>query len=213
MRRSISDSSLIVSLNPKSSIAEAYRLLRTKIQFSFKDQESKTVMVTSSQAGEGKTTTISNLAIAYAQEGKKVLLIDADLRKPSLHRIFSQMNHQGLSTLLEGYTSVQDAIQSTDFDHLYLLPSGPVPANPSELIDSAAMEELMELLKEQYDVILVDTPSVLSVSDAVIVSSLCDGVIMVAASGKVRKEHLKKAREQLDHVQAKMLGVVLNRVV
>lgn len=204
---------MIVSHNPKSSISEVYRLLRTKIPFFSKDQELKTVMVTSSQPGEGKTTTISNLAVTYAQEGKKVLLIDADLRKPSLHRVFSQINHQGLSSLLIGHSSIQESVQKTSIDNLWLLPSGPVPANPSELIDSSGMRELLHQIKDQYDVILVDTPSVLSVSDSVIVSALCDGVIMVAAAGKVKKDHLKKAKEQLDHVNARMLGIVLNRVV
>lgn len=213
MRRSINDISLVVSHNPKSQVSEVYRLLRTKIPFFSKDQELKTVMVTSSQPGEGKTTTISNLAVTYAQEGKEVLLIDADMRKPSLHRVFSQLNHQGLSTLLTGHVSIQDAIQETTIEHLSLLPSGPVPANPSELIDSSGMRELLSQLKDQYDVILVDTPSVLSVSDSVIVGSLCDGVIMVAAAGKVKKDHLKKAKEQLDHVNARMLGIVLNRVI
>ncbi|SMF92173.1 capsular exopolysaccharide family [Paenibacillus uliginis N3/975] len=212
MRRSTNDSSLMVFMNPKSPISEVYRLLRTKIQFSSKDEELRIVMVTSSQAGEGKTTTTSNLAVTYAQEGKKVLLIDADMRKPSLHRIFSQLNHQGLSTLLTGHTSVQDAIQETTVSHLSLLPSGPVPANPSELMDSTAMRELLEQLKQQYDVILMDTPSVLAVSDSVIVSALCDGVVMVVAAGKVKKDHLKKAKEQLDHANARMLGIVLNRV-
>ncbi|CAM3323889.1 MULTISPECIES: CpsD/CapB family tyrosine-protein kinase [Paenibacillus] len=213
MRRSISEGSLIVSHNPKSSISEVYRLLRTKIPFFSKDQELKTVMVTSSQPGEGKTTTISNLAVTYAQEGKKVLLIDADMRKPSLHRVFSQINHQGLSSLLTGHSSIQESVQETSIDNLWLLPSGPVPANPSELIDSSGMRELLHQIKDEYDVILVDTPSVLSVSDSVIVSALCDGVIMVAAAGKVKKDHLKKAKEQLDHVNARMLGIVLNRVV
>lgn len=213
MRRSINDSSLIVSMNPKSPVSEVYRLLRTKIHFSSKDQELKTIMVTSSQPGEGKTTTISNLAVTYAQEGKKVLLIDADLRRPSLHRVFSQPNHQGLSTLLAGHTSVQDTIQETIISQLFLLPSGPVPANPSELFDSAVMQELLEQLKQQYDVILIDTPSVLTVTDSVIVSALCDGVILVVASGKVRKDHLKKVKEQLDHVNARMLGIVFNKEV
>lgn len=210
MRRSINNHNLIVSANPKSPISEIYRLLRTKIQFFYKEQELKTVMVTSSQPGEGKSTAIGNLAVAYAQEGKSVLLIDADLRKPSLHRMFSLLNSQGLSTLLAGDTSLQEAIQETAVERLSLLPSGPVPANPSELIDSPSMRELLELSKLQYDVILVDTPSVLSVSDSVIVSALCDGVIMVAAAGKVKKDHLRKAKEQLDHVNARILGIVLN---
>lgn len=170
-------------------------------------------MVTSSQPGEGKSTTISNLAIAYAQEGKNVLLIDADLRKPSLHRMFSSLNNPGLSTVLAGNSEVLDSIQETGYERLSLLPSGPVLTNPSELIDSQTMRELLEQLKPQYDVILIDTPSVLEVSDTVLVSALCDGVIMVAAAGKVKKDHLKKAREQLDHVNARMLGIVMNRVM
>ncbi|MGM1050382.1 MAG: CpsD/CapB family tyrosine-protein kinase [Bacillota bacterium] len=213
MRRSTNDSSLIASMNPKSPISEEYRLLRTKIPFSSKDIELKTIMVTSSQTGEGKSTTISNLAVTYAQEGKKVLLIDADLRKPSLHRIFSQLNHQGLSTLLAGQSSVEEAIRKTSISQLSLLPSGPISVNPSELIDSLAMLELLEQMKEQYDVILMDTPSVLDVTDSVIVSALCDGVIMVVAAGKVKKEKLKKAQEQLEHVNARILGIVINRVV
>ncbi|KOR76605.1 CpsD/CapB family tyrosine-protein kinase [Paenibacillus solani] len=211
MRRSISDSSLIVSMNPKSPISEVYRILRTKIHFSSKDQELKTLMITSTQTGEGKTTTISNLAVTYAQEGKRVLLIDADMRRPSLHRVFSVPNHQGLSTLLNGQTSVQDSVQETIVSNLSLLPSGPVPANPAELMDSVVMRELLEQLKPEYDVILLDTPSVLSVSDSVIVSALCDGVVMIVASGKVRKDHLKKAKEQLDHVNARMVGIVINK--
>ncbi|RAR43017.1 CpsD/CapB family tyrosine-protein kinase [Paenibacillus sp. MDMC362] len=210
MRRSINNHNLIISANPKSPISEIYRLLRTKIQFFYKEQELKTVMVTSSQPGEGKSTAIGNLAVAYAQEGKSVLLIDADLRKPSLHRMFSLLNSQGLSTLLAGDISLEEAIQETAVERLSLLPSGPVPVNPSELIDSPSMRELLEVSKLQYDVILVDTPSVLSVSDSVIVSALCDGVIMVAATGKVKKDHLRKAKEQLDHVNARILGIVLN---
>lgn len=211
MRRSINNSSLIVSMNPKSPLSEVYRILRTKIHFSAKDQELKTIMITSTQTGEGKTTTISNLAVTYAQEGKKVLLVDADMRKPSLHRIFSVPGHVGLSTLLTGDTSIEDSIQETGVSNLFLLPSGPVPTNPAELMDSVMMRELLEQFKLDYDVILLDTPSVLSVSDSVIVSALCDGVVMIVASGKVRKEHLRKAKEQLDHVSARMLGIVINK--
>ena len=119
-------------------------------------------------------------------------------------------NHQGLSTLLTGLTNMQDTIQETIISHLSLLTSGPIHSNPSDLIDSSVMKELLKDLKEQYDVILIDTPSVLAVTDSVIVSALCDGVIMVVASGKVKKDHLKKAKEQLDHVNAQML-VVLNK--
>ena len=170
-------------------------------------------MVTSSQPGEGKTTTISNLAVTYAHEGKKVLLIDVNMRKPSLHRVFSLPNHQGLSTVLTGDIAVEKVIQDTIVTNLSLLPSGPVPSNPSELIDPPIMRELLEQLKLEYDVILMDTPSVLAVSDSVIISALCDGVIMVAAAGKVNKDHLRKAKEQLDHVDARMLGIVVNQII
>ncbi|WP_454193080.1 CpsD/CapB family tyrosine-protein kinase [Paenibacillus sp. Marseille-Q7038] len=197
-------------MNPKSPISEVYRLLPTKIHFTSRDQELKIIMITSTQAGEGKTTTISNLAVTYAQEGKRVLLIDADMRKPSLHLVFSQSNLKGLSTILTGETNTLDSIQETNVGHLSLLPSGPIPANPSELMDSEVMRELLDQLRLQYDVILLDTPSVLSVSDSVIVSTLCDGVVMIVALGKVRKDHLKKAKEQLKHVNARMLGIVIN---
>lgn len=212
MHRSINDSGLIVSVNPESPLSEVYRLLRTNINYSSNDQILKKIMVTSSQAGEGKTTTISNLAITYAQEGKNVLLIDMDMRKPSLHHIFSKSNRQGLSTVLAGTTNVEDVIQETMVSQLSLLPSGPVPSNPSDLIDSTVMREMLEQLEQEYDVILIDTPPILAVTDSVIISTLCDSVIMVVAAGKVKKEHLKKAKEQLDHVNARMLGIVVNRI-
>lgn len=212
MRRSINDSGLIASVNPESPISEVYRLLRTNINYSSSDQVLRTIMITSSQAGEGKTTTISNLAVTYAQEGKNVLLIDMDMRKPSLHRIFSQSNRQGLSTVLAGHINVQDVIQETMVSQLSLIPSGPMLGNPSDMIDSLAMRELLEQLGQQYDVILIDSPPVLAVTDSVIISTLCDGVIMVVASGKVKKNQLRKAKEQLDHVNARMLGIVVNRI-
>lgn len=200
MRRSTNDASLIVSVNPNSPRSEVYRLLRTRIQFSSKDQDLKTLVITSAQTGEGKTTTISNLAVIYAQEGKKVLLIDANMRKPSLHKMFSQMNHQGLSTVITGKDSFENAVQDTYISNLRLLPAGPIPSNPSELIDSPAMWGLLEELEAQYDVILIDTPAMLEVSDSVIFSAMCDGVVMVAAAGRARKDYLRKAKEQLHHV-------------
>jgi len=212
MRRSTNEASLIVSVNPNSPRSEVYRLLRTRIQFSSKDQELKTLVVTSAQTGEGKTTTISNLAVIYAQEGKKVLLIDANMRRPSLHKMFSQMNHQGLSTVITGKDSFENAVQDTYISNLRLLPAGPIPSNPSELIDSPAMWGLLEELEAQYDVILIDTPAMLEVSDSVIFSAMCDGVVMVAAAGRARKDYLRKAKEQLHHVNARILGVVLNQV-
>lgn len=212
MRRSTNENNLIVTSNPKSPISEVYRALRTNIQYSSSEIAIKTIMITSAQAGEGKTTTISNLAVAYAQEGKKTLLIDGDMRKPSLHRMFSQPNRSGLSLILSGEATLHESICTTIIENLLLIPSGPIPNNPSELINSSLMKQLLENFKEEYDVILIDTPPVLAVTDSIITSALCDGVILVAAAGKVKKEYLKKAKERLDHVNARILGVVLNQI-
>lgn len=211
MRRSINKEALVVSGNPTSRVSEAYRLLRTKIHFSPKDAAHQVIMVTSTRSSEGKTTTVSNLAVTYAMEGRKVLLIDADMRKPALHDIYSLSNRHGLSTVLAGDVLVQQAVQETGINHLSMLTAGPVPANPAELMDSAAMRDMLVQLRQEYDVILIDTPPVLAVSDGVITSALCDGVVMVVAAGKVKRSHLRAAKEQLDHVKANMLGLVLNR--
>lgn len=203
---------LITALSPKAPISEAYRTLRTNVQFSAIDEQIKVLMVASAQAGEGKTTTISNLAVTYAQEGKKVLIIDTDLRKPSLHQVFSVSNHAGLSNALAGKYPVGEVLQKTSIDNLDVLPSGPVPPNPSEMLGSRKMRSMLEELGERYDLLLFDTPPVLSVTDAMIISSLCDGVILVVHSGKVKRDLVKKAKAQLEHVNARILGVVLNNL-
>jgi len=201
---------LITVINPKSPISEAYRSLRTNIQFSAIDQQMKVLMVASARAGEGKTTTITNLAITYAQEGKKVLLIDADLRKPSLHHVFHQTNRVGLTSLLLNQHLLTEVIRDTSVENLSMITSGPIPPNPSEILGSQRMQVLLEELKDMYDIILFDTPPVLAVADSLIVSSFCNGVILVIHAGKVKKELVKKAKANLDHVKARILGVVLN---
>lgn len=213
MPRLINESDNLITLSsPKSPISEAYRTLRTNILFSSIDEQIRTIMVASAQSGEGKTTTISNLAIAYAQEGKKVLLIDGDLRKPSLHKIFTVSNHTGLTSVLSNQSELQDVITETPIEHLHVITSGPVPPNPSEMLSSRKMKTVLEEMKEIYDVILFDTPPVLAVTDALIVSSLCDGVILVVNSSKVKKDLVKKAKANLEIANTRIFGVVLNNV-
>ncbi|WP_438351891.1 CpsD/CapB family tyrosine-protein kinase [Paenibacillus sp. FA6] len=213
MPRSIHEKyNLVTSIDPKSPVSEAYRTLRTNILYSAIDEQIRTIMVASAQAGEGKTTTVSNLAVAYAQEGKRVLLIDADFRKPSLHKVFTISNHLGLTSVLSNQTSIQDVVKDTFVENLDVITSGPIPPNPSEMLGSLKMKTILEQMKEQYDVILFDTPPVLAVTDALIVSSLCDGIILVVNSSKVKKELVKKAKANLEHVHSRFLGVVLNNI-
>ncbi|MGX1827023.1 CpsD/CapB family tyrosine-protein kinase [Paenibacillus taichungensis] len=201
---------LVTMVNPKSTNSEAYRKLRTNIQFSSIDSQIQTIMIASAVSGEGKTTTIGNLAVTYAQEGKKVLLMDTDLRKPTVHRMFNVPNHVGLTSVISNQYSVKEVLRETFIEGLHVLTSGAIPPNPSEMIGSRKMTLILEELKQQYDVILFDTPPVLSVTDALIISSLCDGVILVVNSGKVKKDVVKKAKAHLEHVNARILGAVLN---
>lgn len=203
---------LITVLNPKSPAAEAYRGLRTNIQFSDYMKQVNVIMVGSAQMNEGKTTTVSNLAVTYAHEGKKVLLIDGDLRNPSLHHVFGIPNEIGLTNLLAQQYEIKDVLQETSVSNLFVIPSGPISLNPSEMLGSYRMQQVMHELRQQYDMILFDTPPILAVSDALIVSALCDGVVLVVLGGKVKKSSVHKAKMMLEHVKARMLGVVLNNV-
>lgn len=209
---SINKSNLVSLLNPSSPVSEVYKTLRTNIQFSSFDTKLQVIMVTSSIKGEGKTTTISNLAVAYAQEGKKVLLVDCDLRSPSVHEVFSQKNGGGLSSILAGQHAWQEIVRDTAADKLSLLTSGPIPPNPAELLGSPRMSELIEELRGHYDMILLDAPPTLAVTDSLVLSGLCDGVIMVVLAGKVDKNLVKKTAAGLTHVNARLLGTVLNRI-
>ncbi|AJY73978.1 CpsD/CapB family tyrosine-protein kinase [Paenibacillus beijingensis] len=212
MPRQINNSNLITFYVPKSPISEAYRTLRTNIQFSSIDKKIRVLMVASAQSGEGKSTTVSNLAVTYAQEGKKVLLIDADLRKPTIHRIFGLSNRTGLTSVITGQFHSSEAIQSTEVENLSILPSGAVPPNPAELLASQKMKAFINEMKDTYDIIIFDTPPVLAVADSLIVSSVCDGVVIVIQEGKVKRELVKRAKESLERVNAKLIGVVLNNV-
>lgn len=187
-------------------------MLRTNIQFSSIDEPIEVMMVASAQAGEGRTVTISNLAVTYAQEGKKVLVMDMDLRRSSLHHMFGLRNHTGLTRVLANQETWQDVVQETGIEQLHAITAGPNPPNPSEMLSSRKMKTLMVELKEHYDVILMDTPPLLSFPDSLIISAMCDGVILVVQAGKVKKDVVKKAKVNLERVKARILGVVLNNV-
>ncbi|MDN4523942.1 CpsD/CapB family tyrosine-protein kinase [Fictibacillus fluitans] len=203
--------SLITHNNPKSPVSEQYRSIRTNIQFSAIDTRLQTILVTSSVSGEGKSTTVANLGVVLAQQGKRVLLIDGDLRKPTVHYTFMVSNIHGLTNVLTRQTSLEGAVVKTDVDGLDVLTSGPIPPNPSELLNSKAMEVLMEEAMSKYDYVLFDSPPVLAVTDAQVLANRCDGVVLVTSSGKTEKEAAMKGKELLDHAQAKILGVVLNQ--
>lgn len=202
---------LITVENSKSPISESYRTLRTNIQFASVDSDLKTIMVTSSGPAEGKSTTIANLAVVMGQSEKKVLLIDGDLRKPTVHHTFDLINRKGLSTYLAGQDRLEDVIQKTGQPHVDIITSGPIPPNPAELLNSKAMARFLEEVARQYDQVLIDTPPVIAVTDAQVLASKVDGVILVVNAGKTNKDIVVKAKQQLEHVKANILGVVLNK--
>ncbi|MBS4206717.1 CpsD/CapB family tyrosine-protein kinase [Bacillus sp. FJAT-50079] len=202
---------LIAMLNPKSPVSEQYRTIRTNIQFSAVDQEISSIMVTSSGPGEGKSTTTANLAIVFAQQGKKVLLVDADLRKPTVHYTFSMNNAYGLTNVLTRQRNIQESVKVSNVEGLDILTSGPIPPNPAELLSSRAMKQFFNDVKDFYDFVIFDTPPVLAVTDAQVLANQCDGTILVISSGKTEVEAAQKTKELLNAAQAKVLGVVLNR--
>ncbi|MED4060184.1 CpsD/CapB family tyrosine-protein kinase [Priestia megaterium] len=201
---------LLAHNSPKDPVAEQYRTIRTNIQFSNVDQDIKTIVLTSSGAEEGKSTTSSNLATVYAQQGLNVLLIDADLRKPTGHYTFRLENHIGLTNVLTRQSTLAQAVQESEIPHLSVLTSGPIPPNPSELLASAQMAELLKEMKEQFDMIIFDTPPILAVADAQILANQVDGTILVVSSGKTEKDAALKSKELLSNAKGKLLGVVLN---
>lgn len=201
---------LVTRSEPKSPISEQYRTIRTNIQFSSFQKEMKSIMVTSPDSSEGKSTTAANLAIVFAQQGKKVLLVDADLRKPTIHYMFNVPNTVGLTNMLVNQVDLAQVMFSTEDRYLHILPSGPIPPNPSELLASDAMQAAIEEMQKKYDVVLLDTPPVLKVSDAQIVANLCEGSVLVLSSGKTEIQQAIKAKELLNSANSHFLGVVLN---
>lgn len=203
---------LIVKENPKSIISEQYRTVRTNINFSMPDKDFKTILFTSGGPGEGKSTTASNIAAVFSQEGKKVLLVDADMRKPTVHHTFNLTNKFGLSSILTRQCTLDKAVQSTNIEGLYVLPSGAIPPNPAELLGSNQMTQLFEEASAKFDLILFDAPPILSVTDSQILSNKCDATIFVINAGQAQKEATEKAKEILELSKANIIGVILNNV-
>jgi len=208
-------SRLITHFAPKSPISEAYRSLRTSIQFSRAESPTilKTIMITSSGPQEGKSTTVANLAITMAQMGSKILLVDTDLRRPILHSIFGLSRSKGISNYLVGKIPIEEAILKTEIDNLYLMPAGTLPPNPSELLGSIRMQECLDGLKKSFDFILFDSPPVIAVTDAAVLGSKMDGVILVIKSGQTHKNAVERSYEILKNVcKRQILGALLNVV-
>jgi polysaccharide biosynthesis transport protein len=202
----------IAALEARSSVAEAYRVLRTSVMLSSAGGPPKMILVTSGQPGEGKTTTTVNTAVSLAQLGASVLIIDCDLRKPSTHKVFGVDYGRGVSTYLSRDVPIDDLIQKLPVPNLSLLACGPIPPNPAELISSEKMKSMLELLAERYDHILIDSPPLMHVTDPVILSTMVEGVIIVVHAGKSTRDVVRRARQELTAVGAKIFGVVLNNV-
>lgn len=201
---------LIAYFRKDSSFSEQYRTLRTNLSFAKAGGGMKTYMVTSAEKGDGKSTTASNLAIVMAQQGKEVLLIDADIRKPSQHYSFRTENQKGLTNLLTAQDPFDEVLQSTVVDHLTLLSSGPAAPNPADLLSSEDMAGIIEQAKERFDQVIIDSPPALAVADARLLANLCDGILLVVRSGSTEIDHASRAAEVFSEVRSKLLGVVLN---
>lgn len=203
---------LIAHNDLKNPATEAYRVIRTSIQFAQAGKELKTLAVTSCMPNEGKSMTAANLAVVLTQAGKSVLLLDCDMRNPTVHKNFGLSNKLGLSSCISMGTPLSAAVQATKVDNLYALTGGVIPPNPSELLGSERMKNVLQRAKEQYDYVLIDTPPVMPVTDALIVSRFVDGMILVIASAEVKVEMARDVKKQLVNAGANILGVVLNKV-
>lgn len=204
--------SLITSANPKSVASEAYRTLRTNIQFSSLDRPLRTLAVTSAGPGEGKSTIVANLAVVIAQAGYKCVLVDCDLRKPVQHHIWGLSSRRGLTSVLLGNMPLDQVLHETHVPGLSVLPCGPKPPNPAELLNSQAMEHLMAELQSRADWVIFDTPPVVAVTDAAILGRKVDGCLIVITANSVPRDVALRAKENLLAAKANLLGVVLNRV-
>ncbi len=212
MRRR-SRKNIVTHENPKSPIAEAFRTLRTNIQFSSIDKEINSIVITSSGPEEGKSTVAVNTAATMAQAEKKILLVDCDLRKPVIHTFFGILNPQGLTNILSEGLAIEDVIFEPESDsNLHVLTAGPIPPNPAELLGSKRMREFLKDAKTKYDTIILDSPPIGMVTDAAILSTEADGTILVCAVGQAEIEAAKRAKDLLDKVDANILGVILNKV-
>jgi tyrosine-protein kinase Etk/Wzc len=203
-------SRLIVQHKPKSSVAEAFRGLRTAIHFSSLKRDTKVIMITSSFPGEGKSTIAANLGLTFAQAGNRVMLIDCDLRRPSMNTIFEQPRSPGVTEVLAGDVPLGSALHTTDFENINILTAGTIPPNPSELLCSESMRELLNGLRDSYDIVIIDAPPVIPVTDAPLLSALTDMVVVVVESGRIPAKAAQRMKELLLSVQAPVAGFILN---
>lgn len=201
---------LIVHDDPKAIGSEAFRTLRTNLQFTSPDRELKSILITSAGPGEGKSTISANLAVAWAQSGSRVVLVGSDLRKPVLHQIFHVPNAPGLTGFLSGEATFEEIIQPSKIvPGLDLIPSGPIPPNPAELLQSRGMEEVLGKLRETYDIAIFDGTPVLAVTDAAVLANQVDGTVLVVQAYEVPKDMVLRAKNLLEQANARLLGVVL----
>jgi capsular exopolysaccharide synthesis family protein len=204
---------LITVADPRSPVSEAYRTLRTNLDFSSLDKPIKTMLVTSAGPEEGKSTVLANLAVITAQTGRKVILVDCDLRRPTLHYLFNLKNDVGLTTMVVDDAAMESPpLQYTGVEGLQLVSSGPLPPNPSELLGSRRMEDIIADLLERADVVLFDAPPVVAVTDAAVLATKVDGVLLVVNAGGTKRDYARAAKARLEKVNANLLGAVLNNV-
>jgi capsular exopolysaccharide synthesis family protein len=202
---------IVTHLDPRSPASEAFRVLRTNLQFSSVDRELKSVLITSAGPGEGKSVVASNLAVAFAQSGKKTVLVDIDLRRPTVHERFGVANREGVSTgIVNGLT--EDILVESEIPNLWLLPSGPTPPNPAELLGSQSMKRLVTQLTEWADMVVFDAPPVIAVTDSCVVAPLVDGVVLVVKLGQADRNMTLRAKQLLANVKANIIGAVVNDV-
>ena len=201
---------LVTLSDPRSAVAEAYRALRTNLTFAGFDKPIESLVVTSAAPGEGKSATVTNLAVTIAQGERKTVLVDADLRRPGLHELFGLPNDRGLTTMfVESEALAQPPLLETGVDNLALLPSGPLPPNPADLLGSHRMEEIVAALRAQADIVLFDAPPVVAVTDATVLGTKVDGVLLVVSAGRTRRDHAQRARELLERAHVRVVGAVL----
>ncbi|MBU3180288.1 CpsD/CapB family tyrosine-protein kinase [Clostridium psychrophilum] len=198
--------------NLKFKVVEQFRGLRTNIEFSSLGYEVKSIVVTSSKPFEGKSTIVSNLAVTMTSSGKRVVIVDCNFRRPTIHTMFSLSNSKGLTNILLQGRKIEDTVIKTCIPNLYVIPSGPLNPNSSELLGSIKMKEILNELTNDFDMVLIDAPSVLYISDAQILSALAQGTIIVTAYGKLDKNELLSSKEKIENVGGKILGVVINKI-
>ena len=200
--------SLITLTDPRSPISEAYRTLRTNLSFYSLDEPIRSIVVTSPAADEGKSTTIANLAVTMAQSGRRTILVDCDLRRPSLHTFFDLPSEPGLTNLVLGEVD-KLPLQQTAVENLLLLPAGPPPPNPADLLGTRRLDQVLEELAAEADIVLFDAPPVIAVTDAAVLGAKVDGVLLVVSAGKTRRDHAERAKQLLEKARVRVIGAAL----